>query len=150
VTLGTRNDALWLAVSANQDHGLQRTNADKQRAVKAALRHPKAKDLGTREIAKHVGVSHEMVAAYRRNPKQLSDSDKKSVTPQSDGAQQAGTNPQSEAPVAALRLRPLRLNPMVKRRILPRKFATQGRDRNRGRKGWRTVHDRPRRFRRRH
>src|SRR5262249_11523168 len=43
VTKGEREYALWLAIAENKDHGLRRTNADKARALKAALAHPRAK-----------------------------------------------------------------------------------------------------------
>lgn len=46
-------------------HGLRRTNEDKQRAVQAALRHPKSTNLSDREIARHVGVDHQTVANWR-------------------------------------------------------------------------------------
>ena len=42
-----------------------RSNEDKQRAVRAALEHPKAAGLSDNQIAKHVGVDHLTVAAYR-------------------------------------------------------------------------------------
>jgi hypothetical protein len=66
VISGTREDAIWLAAAANKDHGLRRTNADKERAVKTALAQPRAKGLSDREIAKHVSVSHQMVSDYRK------------------------------------------------------------------------------------
>ncbi|MBM4020188.1 MAG: hypothetical protein FJ288_18025 [Planctomycetes bacterium] len=60
---GTRDDAFWMSLAANKDHGLRRTNEDKVRAVKAALAtRPKFSD---RSIAEHVGVSHEMVRKHR-------------------------------------------------------------------------------------
>jgi hypothetical protein len=60
---GTRDDALWMSLGANKDHGLRRTNEDKARAVKAALAaRPKLSD---RAIADHVGVDHETVRKYR-------------------------------------------------------------------------------------
>jgi hypothetical protein len=82
VISGTREDAIWLAAAANKDHGLRRTNADKERAVKTALAHPRAKGLSDREIAKHVGVSHQMVSDYRkegRGEQGLSKSDSKAA-----------------------------------------------------------------------
>jgi hypothetical protein len=60
---GTRDDALWMSLGANKDHGLRRTNEDKARAVKAALAaKPRLSDGA---IAEHVGVSDRMVAKYR-------------------------------------------------------------------------------------
>jgi len=60
---GTREDAHWLSLAANQTHGLRRTNADKERAVKAAL--DARPDLSDRAIADHLGVSPSTIAKYR-------------------------------------------------------------------------------------
>ena len=60
---GTRDDAFWMSLGANQTHGLRRSNEDKVRAVKAAL--AARPDLSDSAIAEHVGVSHTMVAKYR-------------------------------------------------------------------------------------
>jgi len=60
---GTRDDAFWMSLGANKDHGLRRSNDDKARAVKAALAaKPRLSDAA---IADHVGVSDRMVAKYR-------------------------------------------------------------------------------------
>jgi len=60
---GTMADAQWYSFSANKANGMRRTNDDKVRAVKSALRHSPGRPL--REIARHVGVSHEMVRQHR-------------------------------------------------------------------------------------
>ena len=61
---GTEEDALRAALAANATHGLSRSNADKQNAVKLALTHfPQSSD---KAIAKIVGVSDRMVAAWRQ------------------------------------------------------------------------------------
>jgi hypothetical protein len=65
VQRGTKSDAEWLATSANRTHGLPRSNADKQRAVRLALAHPKSSGMTDRAIAEHVGVSHEFVRKLR-------------------------------------------------------------------------------------
>ena len=65
VRQGTQHDAQWFSYSVNQRHGLRRTNADKQRAAKAALQHPKAVNLSDGQIAEHCGVSRAMVQNYR-------------------------------------------------------------------------------------
>ncbi len=67
VTTGTLPEAQWAALAANQTHGLRRTTADKERAVRAALRHPMAtkKRLSDRTIAAHVGVDPKTVGKYR-------------------------------------------------------------------------------------
>lgn len=62
---GTQQDAQWFSCGANQTNGLRRTNADKQRAVKAAVLHPNGLKFSDREIAEHVGVDDKTVAAWR-------------------------------------------------------------------------------------
>jgi ParB-like chromosome segregation protein Spo0J len=64
---GTQSDAQWHGYAANRDHGLRRTNADKERAVRAALEHPKATTLSDQQIAEHVGVSREYVCRSRKH-----------------------------------------------------------------------------------
>ena len=60
---GTLTDAIWLASAANRQHGQRRSNQDKRRAVGLAL---KARpDTSSRDIAKHCGVSHEMVNQHK-------------------------------------------------------------------------------------
>jgi hypothetical protein len=64
---GTMEDAQDLALGANDDHGLPRSNEDKRKAVETALameRHAKKSD---REIGRLCKVSHTLVAAVR-NP----------------------------------------------------------------------------------
>lgn len=58
VRSGTLEDARWHSFSANKVNGLRRTNDDKQRAIKGALRHPRGAELSDREIARHVGVNN--------------------------------------------------------------------------------------------
>ena len=65
VRQGTLQDAQWFSFSANRANGLRRTNDDKQRAVKAALQHPRAESLSDSEVARHCGVSVPTVAAWR-------------------------------------------------------------------------------------
>jgi hypothetical protein len=60
---GTRDDAFWMSLAANKDHGLRRGNDDKVRAVTLALK--TKPNLSDRQIADHVGVSHEMVRKHR-------------------------------------------------------------------------------------
>ena len=61
---GTLEEAQWAACAANR--GLMRTPGDKKAAIKAALRHPRSRDLGDRAIGVHCGVSHTYVAIVRR------------------------------------------------------------------------------------
>jgi len=62
---GTLDDAKWHSFGANQQHGLRRTNEDKQRAVQAALLHPKSSGLSDSAIAKHIGVDSQTVSNWR-------------------------------------------------------------------------------------
>jgi hypothetical protein len=66
VAPGTKQDAEWLALSANQKHGLRRTQADKQVIIRKALLHPYGVKLSNREIARHCGVSDKTVGRIRR------------------------------------------------------------------------------------
>lgn len=66
VVQGTLEDAQWFSLGANKAHGLMRTNDDKQRAVQAALAHPKCKGMSDRAIAKHVGVHNDTVSQWRK------------------------------------------------------------------------------------
>lgn len=63
---GSRRDALLFAVTANQAHGLRRTNADKRRAVETLLSDAEWSQWSDRIIADKAGVSHPTVAAIRR------------------------------------------------------------------------------------
>jgi hypothetical protein len=62
---GTQVDAQWMSYGVNRSHGLKRTNDDKRRQVLAAMKHPNAATMSDREIAKHVGVDHKTIGAYR-------------------------------------------------------------------------------------
>ncbi len=79
--IGTREDAQWFSYGANATHGLPRTNKDKQRAVEAALEHPNAASMSTRQLASHCGVSHMTVQNYKDAIcKSFTDSVEKNVT----------------------------------------------------------------------
>jgi len=62
---GTLEQARWASYSVNQTHGLRRTNADKEKAVRAALRHSKGRKMSDRAIAEYVGVSQPFVGRIR-------------------------------------------------------------------------------------
>ena len=66
VRQGSLEDAVWFAVKANATHGLRRTRADVQRAIKILLDHPKFCTLSDREIAAQVGCDHKTVGAARK------------------------------------------------------------------------------------
>jgi hypothetical protein len=63
---GKQRDAVLFAVSANTDHGLRRTNADKRRAVKTLLQDKKWATWTDRTIAKRCGVSQPFVSGIRK------------------------------------------------------------------------------------
>jgi hypothetical protein len=63
---GTRTEAEWLALTANQKHGLRRTNKDKQHVIRQALRHSYGLRLSNREIARHCGVDDKTVGRIRQ------------------------------------------------------------------------------------
>lgn len=65
VVQGSLDDAQWHSYGVNATHGLRRTNADKRRAVEAALRHPRGQGGSNREIATHCGVSEFLVRQCR-------------------------------------------------------------------------------------
>lgn len=62
---GTLEDAQWRSYAANQTHGLRRSTADKERAIRQALKHPKAPGLSDRELGRHLGVDNKTIAKYR-------------------------------------------------------------------------------------
>ena len=64
---GTLRDAILFSFSANTSHGLRRTSADKRKAVIAMLQDIEWQDWADREIARHCGVSHPMVASIRKD-----------------------------------------------------------------------------------
>ncbi|MCL4299091.1 MAG: ParB N-terminal domain-containing protein [Anaerolineae bacterium] len=63
---GTRLDAEWLALTANQKHGLRRNREDLRRIVRLALLHPRGVTLSDRELARHCGVHHNTVSKIRQ------------------------------------------------------------------------------------
>jgi transposase len=63
---GSREDAVLYSLGVNATHGLRRTNADKQNAVRIMLEHPEWSKWSDREIARRCGVGNEMVSRYRR------------------------------------------------------------------------------------
>lgn len=65
VRQGDRRDAVLCSVGANAAHGLQRTNADKRRAVQRMLEDPEWRNWSSRQIADACRVSHTMVNNIR-------------------------------------------------------------------------------------
>ena len=75
VRQGTQRDAILHSVGANADHGLHRTNADKENAVRTLLTNPlvsldeSGKPWSDRGIARHCRISAPTVAKYRHTIK---------------------------------------------------------------------------------
>lgn len=67
VRCGTRRDAILFATGANAKHGLQRTNADKRKAVERLLRDEEWVQWSDREIARRTLTTHTFVAHVRSN-----------------------------------------------------------------------------------
>lgn len=65
VTPGELDDALLYAASANETHGLRRTQRDKRKAIKAILEHATFSKKSDRTIAEMCKVSHPLVAEVR-------------------------------------------------------------------------------------
>jgi len=62
---GSLEEAKWAAAQSNAAHGVRRTNADKRRAVTLAITAEAHDDDSNRAIAKHTGVSYELVRRVR-------------------------------------------------------------------------------------
>lgn len=73
VVPGTLEEAQWRSYAANQSHGLRRSTADKERAIRSALQHKKAQGLSDVVVAKHLGVSDKTVAKYRERMESTSE-----------------------------------------------------------------------------
>lgn len=66
VRQGAHRDAVRMSLAANASHGLPRTQADKERAVRVALEDSEWSRLSNRQIAAMVRVSHTFVNGLRR------------------------------------------------------------------------------------
>jgi hypothetical protein len=62
---GTRRDAVLFSAGANCSHGLERTNADKRKAVMTLLADEEWRQWSDKEIAKRCDVSYQFVADVR-------------------------------------------------------------------------------------
>ncbi len=67
VHTGTKRDAVLFSVGANDGHGIQRTNADKRKAVTTLLQDEEWNKWADREIARRCGVHHVFVGDVRRS-----------------------------------------------------------------------------------
>ena len=63
---GTARDAILCGVGANSTHGLQRTQADKRRAIERLMSDPEWARWSDRKIAEAAKVDHKTVAKVRR------------------------------------------------------------------------------------
>lgn len=63
---GSMNDAKYISMTANRNHGLRRSNADKRRAVRMALEHEWTYQMSNRGIAELVGVGESLVRSVRQ------------------------------------------------------------------------------------
>ncbi|NMG10594.1 ParB N-terminal domain-containing protein [Brasilonema sp. UFV-L1] len=66
IRCGTLKDAKWHSYSVNQHKALKRSNADKQRAIIGALKHPYGACRSNVKIAEHCGVDEGTVRAWRK------------------------------------------------------------------------------------
>jgi uncharacterized ParB-like nuclease family protein len=69
VEQGTREDAVWKSLAANQKHGLRRSEEDKRRVIKRALK-GWGDNRSDQEIADHVGAHRHTVLKYRHELKE--------------------------------------------------------------------------------
>ncbi len=74
VVHGTLRDAVLAAVSANNAHGLRRSNADKRRSVSVLLNDDEWRKWSDGEIARRCGVSQPFVSKLRRKTQNGSES----------------------------------------------------------------------------
>jgi hypothetical protein len=66
VHLGSARDAVLYSLGANGTHGLNRTNADKRKAVETMLKDSEWAKWSDRKIAETCGVGHTFVSAIRK------------------------------------------------------------------------------------
>ena len=97
---GTRERARWLACGANAEHNaLKRSNADKRRAVEAALKaEPRKSD---NAIAEHCGVSPSTVGTVRKQLSNLDSSTREGRDGKTRDTSSIGRKPKPPEPVEA-------------------------------------------------
>lgn len=81
IRTGTRRDAVLFSVCANQTHGLQRTRADKRKAVATLLQDEEWRQWSNSEIARRCGVTHTFVGDVRRGHRRSSQGETSSLVP---------------------------------------------------------------------
>ncbi len=86
---GTRSDALWYALGANQAHGLRMSRADVRQAISLAVR--EFPNRSNREIAKQIGCSHVTVGDERKALETVGQVDQLKSRTGADGKQYPAT-----------------------------------------------------------
>lgn len=99
---GSLEDAQWRSFGANKGHGLRRSNADKERAVRAALRHSTGAGLSNVQIAKHIGVDDKTVARYRAEMETTSEIPRLSTRTGADGKERKAPPAPTRTPYATV------------------------------------------------
>lgn len=64
---GSKEEAIWHALSCNTKHGRQRTAEDLDVVFQKLMKHPRSRTMSNRAIARHIGVSEATVRRQRRN-----------------------------------------------------------------------------------
>lgn len=82
---GSQQDAQWASFAVNKAHGLRRTTEDKERAIRAALKHPSGAKMADNLIARHLGVSDKTVKKYREDMESASEIPKVTERQGADG-----------------------------------------------------------------
>lgn len=70
ITIGTRRDALWLSLGANKDNGLPNDKTALKRKLRIVFEDNEWAGKSLRDIAGHVGCSHEWVKQVRKQIEQ--------------------------------------------------------------------------------
>lgn len=78
VKKGTQEDAVVFACGANESHGMRRTQADREKAVRTLLSIPKYRNVGVSKIKELCRVGHEL--AKRIREEMLPEEERKHVT----------------------------------------------------------------------
>jgi hypothetical protein len=105
VIAGTMLDAILTAAGSNAEHGVRRTNADKQRAVAMVLSLPGYSERSDREIARLCAVTHPFVASCRRRNEDQEQGDQESGGDESGETDETSSSPMDEAREALTELR---------------------------------------------
>ena len=117
VTNGTREDAQWASYQQNQSHGLRRSNADKENAIKRALRHPKGIEMSDSQLAQVLGVTDKTVTKYRSELESTSEIPKLETTTGKDGKARKRRRENPPAPAPDPAAEPVDDDPQVIERV---------------------------------